>query len=230
MPQPHEVVRAVSFLFENYGPTTEKTAEAQYMDRLTRETEDDDALGSKFVKVAQMQGIEPWELARRIALSYEDIEQSTERAYDSVQRAADWPLFMPLDSRFTGTGVIADANTFTDLEIQRAEQFRSHINVDVDVVQIAAALRLVAGDTPTQAQPAVSQRHRKRQLSVRLQKLASSIAYQHADENFALVNAVINQAIGVRSRQDWEECSVKKLERGCEVAARWLETGNQPRG
>lgn len=77
-------------LFEEVGPPLEKTAEALFMDRLTREGEDLETFGPEFVKLSELQGLHPWDHAYRVAFFYPELEKAAEAGFPLSQYYVQW--------------------------------------------------------------------------------------------------------------------------------------------
>ena len=74
------LLRCVQVMHHHYGPTSEhaKTAAARYFEGLTQPSQDDEILGSKFVKLARAQGADPWTMAFQVAQGYDNLVKTAE--------------------------------------------------------------------------------------------------------------------------------------------------------
>jgi hypothetical protein len=77
-------------LYDHFGPGMEKSAEETFMDRLTREHQDVDIFGPKFVKVAEMQGEDPWSLAYQVGVYLDGLEKAAAQGMPLAQFYVSW--------------------------------------------------------------------------------------------------------------------------------------------
>jgi hypothetical protein len=84
------LVSTLNALFDYAGPPLEKSAELAFMDRLTRSHTDEDLFGPKFVKVAELQGENPWVLAYRVAFSYPGLEKAASAGMPLARFYVGW--------------------------------------------------------------------------------------------------------------------------------------------
>lgn len=84
------LVVCLNTFFDLSGPGLEKSAEAQFMDRLTREHEDAELFSQKFVKLAGLLEQSPWELAYRVAFAYPDLEKSAAEGMPLAEYYVEW--------------------------------------------------------------------------------------------------------------------------------------------
>ena len=81
------LLNRLSWLHANYGPAQTKTAEA-YFYNLTNDPAD--VLSEKFVKLAELQGMDPWGMAFDVAQSYSEIEKTASFGWPMSQYYLEW--------------------------------------------------------------------------------------------------------------------------------------------
>jgi len=81
------LLNRLSWLHANYGPAQTKTAEA-YFYNLTNDPAD--VLSEKFVKLAELQGMDPWGMAFDVAQSYSEIEKTASFGWPMSQYYLQW--------------------------------------------------------------------------------------------------------------------------------------------